>query len=126
MATGLQLINRSLLKAGISQTVVATHELTRENAVAQEFYHPAYAETLRAVPWGFAAKRVALTLRAGSSGSPINRDFIYGYAYPVDCLMARRLLPERPGGRTLTRAPVPFEVGRSDTGADEVWIYTDA
>ncbi len=71
-------------------------------------WETALASTLRDHPWGFAMRRKKL---AAFAESPIG--FAYAYAYPEDCIQARRILPAH-----------PFEVGRSLDGRHRA-ILTD-
>jgi hypothetical protein len=136
VSTQIQVINQALLRIGVSQTITALDEASREAYTGALLFLPALQETLRAYPWSFATKYLKSTdagagddmeLIDGEPTDPINGDWVYSYRYPTDCLFARRLV--NPGsGRRFDRKPIPFRVGRTITGVpatEELVIFTN-
>ncbi|MCC8180805.1 MAG: hypothetical protein LIP23_07855 [Planctomycetes bacterium] len=70
---------------------------------------------LRDHPWGFAMRRKPL---AALAESPIG--FAYAYAYPDDCVQARRIMPAGAGLRR--GSGYQFEIGRSLDGSRKVLL----
>lgn len=118
MAFKLEVINKALGHLGITQVVQDLEEETREMQTADVYYEDDLAATLRSFPWGFATKYLALTLLDGEAGDPINEDWTFMYRYPVDCLMARRLVRDGTG-RSFDADPPPFREGRGEIAEDE-------
>ncbi len=116
MASKMEIINLAL--ANLSREPIQS--LTETNPEALQLrlhWDTALASILRDHPWGFAMRRKPL---AALAESPLG--FAYAYAYPDDCIQARRVFP----GMMLTRRSVlyPFEIGRSLDGRRKV-ILTD-
>lgn len=63
--TQLALSNAALYKVGVSQTIVALSETTREARTCNDNFGAARRETLRAFPWARASGYAALALAAG-------------------------------------------------------------
>lgn len=118
MAFKLDVINKALGHLGITQVVEDLAEETRERQTADVYYEDDLAATLRSFPWAFATKYLALTLLDGTQSTPINEDWVYMYRYPVDCLMARRLVRDGTG-RQFDGAPPTFREGRGEIAVDE-------
>lgn len=116
MAAKMEIINLAL--ANLSREPIQSLRETNPEALQLRLHwDTALASILRDHPWGFAMRRKPL---AALAESPIG--FAYAYAYPEDCILARRVLP---GAPTPTRRTVhPFEIGRSLDGRHKV-ILTD-
>jgi len=132
MSTQLQNVNRALIKAGISQLVVAMNENTPEAALASEIYDQKLREALRAYPWRFAQKYADSSLAASGGAMDLFHgtatvpavaradgtvEWQYAYRYPLDCAKALRCIG--PNGRKFDRDAPPFIVGRNSPQADE-------
>lgn len=106
MATKMDIINMAL--ANIGHDAIATVNDDQKDANEMRIhYDTALADVLRSHPWGFAMRRAGL---AELPQTPIGFD--HAYAYPVDCIMARRVM----GDRWSWIRAVPFEIGRSIDG----------
>ena len=113
--------NLALHNIGVSQTITALGESSREAfTISMQFDHNLRA-CLREFDWPWATKYVVLASPSGTVADPINPDWTYAYVYPSDCIKARRLAD---GGtrRRFNRKPIPWRVGRE--GAARV-IYTN-
>ncbi len=118
MASKMEIINLAL--ANISrEPLQSLSESNPEAFQLRVHWDTALAATLRDHPWGFAMRRRELAVL---SESPVG--FAYAYAYPEDCIQARRLLPSGIGQVWGRRAAYPFEIGRSRDGARRA-ILTD-
>lgn len=90
------IVNRALAEIG-SRTLVTDLESEDSPAAANArlFYTPLRQQLLRAAPWGFARKTLALTtlgmLTDVPPGSPY--PFLMKYEHPADCLKMRYILP---------------------------------
>lgn len=117
MASKMEIINLAL--ANLSrEPIQSLSEPNPEAFQLRVHWETALASVLRDHPWGFAMRRKPL---AALAESPIG--FAYAYAYPQDCIQARRVLPAR-GGAPRHQAAIPFEIGRSLDGRHRA-ILTD-
>jgi hypothetical protein len=132
MSTQLENVNRALIKAGISQLLVAMNEDSPEAGIASALYDQKLREALRGLMPRFAQKYAdasmattggAMELFKGTATVPaIARadgavEWQYAYRYPLDCAKALRCIG--PNGRKFDRDPPPFVVGRNSPQADE-------
>lgn len=83
MSSEVSICNMGLGHIGTKTTISSLDENTNEARQCKIFYADARDAVLRAHPWKFAQKRVALALL---SGNPL--DWSYKYQYPTDCVMA--------------------------------------
>lgn len=134
--------NLALTKIGVSKTITSLSESTREAMTAQVLYPHEFKACLRQHPWPFATKYANLltVTDGGTSVAAVNGDWQYAYAYPADCLFARRIVEaggsastdqfgvvtstrgsagpvgrefsEVPAGPGIRTSPVPFRMGR--------------
>ena len=113
MASKMDIVNLAL--ANLSrEPVQSLDDPNREAFQMKIHWDTALASILREHPWGFAMRRRPL---AALAESPIG--FAYAYAYPSDCVQARRLLPFG-GARSWPARSAPFEIGRSLDGRHKV------
>jgi hypothetical protein len=119
MKTRVDICNEALHRIGHYQPIDALDKLDPKSTAEEycaAFFETARRETLRLIPWNFAAKRRALSLMAtylphekpkprkpdeAIKGYPddtwyFGRDWRFAYQYPADCLYMRRILPPRP------------------------------
>ncbi len=107
MATKMEIVNLAL--ANLSrEPIQSLSEPNPEAFQIRVHWETALASVLRDHPWGFAMRRKKL---APLAEAPVG--FARAYAYPEDCIQARRTLPA-----------AAFEVGRSADGAVKA-ILTD-
>ena len=110
MAAKMDIVNLAL--ANLSREPIQS--LSEPNAEAFQLrvhWDIALASILRDHSWGFAMRRKPL---AALAETPIG--FSHAYAYPEDCLQARRVLPAGGSGMLSDRVAYPFEIGRSLDG----------
>ena len=118
MASKMDIINLAL--ANLSrEPIQSLSEPNPEALQLKVHWETALASVLRDHPWGFAMRRKPL---AALADTPIG--FSYAYAYPEDCIQARRIMPVGCGGAWRNRAAYPFEIGRSLDGRHKA-ILTD-
>lgn len=107
MASKMDIVNLAL--ANLSrEPIQSLAEPNPEAFQLRVHWETALASVLRDHPWGFAMRRRKL---AALAESPIG--FAHAYAYPGDCVQARRVLPGH-----------AFEIGRSPDGRHKA-ILTD-
>jgi hypothetical protein len=116
----IRALNLALLSIGQSKTITSLSEATRQGFAGALIYDHEFCATLRAFPWPFATKYLALTLVDGTADEATNDDWQYAYAYPEDCVFARRLVPALK--RQYDPEPIEFRVGRLD---DALVVYAD-
>ena len=110
MASKMDIVNLAL--ANLSrEPIQSLAEPNPEAFQLRVHWETALASVLRDHPWGFAMRRKKL---AALADSPIG--FAYAYAYPEDCIQARRVMPCGTPGSWRGRAAFPFEIGRSPDG----------
>lgn len=105
MATEVSICNMALSHLGCRGRIASLSEASEEARQCALHYAPARDETLRALPWPFAAKRKALAL-TDETPPP---DWAHSFEFPSDCLAPRFIAPA-----TRDSAPPPFEVGVSE------------
>lgn len=110
MTSKMDIINLAL--ANLSrEPIQSLSEPNPEAFQLKVHWETALASVLRDHPWGFAMRRKPLTALAES---PIG--FTYAYAYPEDCIQARRIMPAGISSPWRGQAAFPFEVDRSLDG----------
>jgi hypothetical protein len=82
-----QICNLALARVGVSMFINDIAENTNENNVCQRFYGTVLDRCLSDLPWNFATRYADLQ----DIGSPPSQ-WLYRYAYPSDCLAARKLI----------------------------------
>jgi len=105
MASEVDICNFALSHIGASATIASLTEQSEEAFHCNLLYANTRDSVLRAHPWGFAKRHVALS----DIGSP-QGNWSYRYAYPNDCIYAREILQTTTGGD-----PIDFEVGLGDS-----------
>lgn len=93
--------NIALQEIGAQATVsrINPSDGSPEANAASILYRPKLKSLLRAAHWNCARKQVALTqlkatvINGAASDDPPPRPWLYEYAYPSDCLLARFILP---------------------------------
>jgi hypothetical protein len=102
----VDLTNRALAAIGTRSTIAAMDEGGNESNNASLVYDATRQELIRAAPWNFATATAQLALlkaargtaeNATSTGAWTNAEpppgWSYQYAYPSDCLRARKVVP---------------------------------
>lgn len=123
MASQVEIANMALDIIGTRSSIASLSEGSAEaNAVARQWSNAVDA-VLRAAHWNFARRQLALTLLSDATqGQPVPTPWLYEYAYPSDCLLARFVMPTiqstlpsavpgTPSQVVATSAPVKFLVG---------------
>ena len=113
--------NQALDAAMIDFTLGDIEEGTREAQVCLRAYRECLSQLLRGAPWDFARKQVPLLLLADATGQTANvgttvpsPQFVYEYAYPIDCARVRYipwnpfLNAGAPAGNISTDTTVPL------------------
>jgi len=117
VASSTRLVNLALSNIGVSDAVTDLGtEATRNAETARLHYRTEIDAVLRAHPWKFATRYVALSRVTGSLAAPLNGDWTYSYRLPEDCLLVRRIVPPDGRQRTFDPVPVPFDVTEDDWG----------
>lgn len=123
MASEVDICNRALSHIGASATISSLTEQSEEAFHCNLLYADIRDAVLRAHPWGFATRHLALS----DVGTPPG-NWAYRYAYPNDCIYAREILQTDTAGD-----PIKFEVALGDAynarviltdEEDAVLIYT--
>ena len=97
---------------------IATRNVASENEVTPEaqqcalYWDQARRETLRAFPWNFAQRRIALAERA--LPAEWAGEYEYAYGLPSKCLKLHRVL--RQDARLRPLRPVPFRLAHDTDG----------
>lgn len=119
MTSPVDVCNRALLQIGARATVsqINPSDGSTEGNVCSIFYTPKIQALHRAAHWNFARKQIALTQLKATivngvvSTNPPPTPWLYEYAYPVDCIKARFIIPYI---NPLDGQPtVPFTTGMS-------------
>lgn len=106
MTAQTDLINRSLQAIGTRSTIASISEGSNEANNAALCYDATRKELIRAAPWNFCTATKVLTLVKSAPGTPENQTspttwdaatqpppgWSYEYAYPADCLRARKVV----------------------------------
>lgn len=114
MASDVDICNLALSHIGASATISSLTEQSEEAFHCNLLYADTRDALLRAYPWGFATRHLALS----DVGSPPG-NWSYRYAYPNDCLYAREILQTTTDGD-----PIKFEIALGDAYSTRV-ILTD-
>ncbi|GKX40036.1 hypothetical protein SOASR014_37750 [Pectobacterium carotovorum subsp. carotovorum] len=118
MASEIEICNIALSRLGVSRSINALTEQSKEAGACSLHYEPARDAVLSDFPWNFATKRVAL---ADLNSAPA--DWQYAYRYPTDCMRLIEIMT--PGTRTPTaRQRIEYVTGSDADGAGKL-IYTD-
>jgi len=104
MASEVDICNLALSHIGASATISSLSEQSEEAFHCNLLYADTRDALLRAHPWGFATRHIALTDLGDAPGN-----WSYRYAYPNDCLYAREILQMDSSGD-----PIKFEVTLGD------------
>jgi hypothetical protein len=129
LSTRLEITNQALAKLGQTRFITDLDEATAEGYTAAQLWDLALRAALRHWDWPFATKYAGgadavtgyMHLVDGSESDPVVPDeWVYAYRYPLDCLKARRIVKEGGAGRGFDPTPIPFRVGRTWTGEDDV------
>lgn len=102
MASEVDICNLALSHIGTKSTISALNEQSNEARQCNIHYTKARDFVLRAHPWGFADKTIALALL---SDPPPN--WLYKYQYPTDCVTIIEIVPE---DRAIS-LPTPYKIG---------------
>lgn len=118
----VQICNLALASVGTRSTIASLTEGSAESIQCSLHYDVALEATLRGAHWNFARKQVTLALIADATqGQTVPQPWLYEYALPSNCLMARFVLPQMAATGlpvpNVQRQPVPFIIG-SDQDAD--------
>lgn len=114
MASEVDICNLALSHIGASATISSLTEQSEEAFHCNLLYADTRDAVLRAHPWGFATRHLALS----DVGTPPG-NWSYRYAYPNNCLYAREILQTTTGGD-----PIKFEIALGDAYNARV-ILTD-
>lgn len=110
MATSaVAICNLALSRTGNGQAIASLTEASAAAVQLNSIYEATRDYVLRAFPWGFAKRTVAVALVANEPSS----DWLYSHRVPADCLRVRRII--NPSGRT-SASTVPFEMASDDQG----------
>jgi len=121
MATGVSAVkigNLALSMIGVKSTIESFSDPTAPAQEISLWYEFAKEQALKSHDWSFARKRVALAVHGDDAPET---DWAFRYAYPSDCIAARKI--DNPLGWTANA--VPFHVETSDDGTEKT-ILTDA
>jgi len=119
----VSIVNRALGSIGTRSTISALTEGSNESNAAGLIYAPVRQQLMQSGPWGFVKATATLSLLKAQPGTPENQNgmqstwngasapppgWAYAYAYPSDCLFARKIVPNlNPiGGATVPIFPV--------------------
>ena len=108
MANQISIVNRALASIGTRSTVSSMTEGSNESNAASLQYAPVRQQLIQSGPWGFSKATATLSLLKAQPGTPENASaapaawnganapppgWAYSYAYPSDCLFARKVVP---------------------------------
>ena len=102
----ISLANRALAAVGTRSTISSSTEGSVESNNVALVYDPVRQQLLRAAQWNFAKATATLALLKAAAGTPENATaspstwstaypppgWLYSYAYPADCLAARKVV----------------------------------
>jgi len=113
MASDIDICNLALLRLGTRSTIASLGEGSAEANACALIYPTIRDALLTQYRWGFATRRAALA-DLGAPPTP----WLFRYAYPTDCLLARAI--DRPDAAL---PPIPFEVaGDQDQGGNAIRV----
>ncbi|HXA22756.1 MAG TPA: hypothetical protein VNW90_10675 [Acetobacteraceae bacterium] len=108
MTSRVDITNRALQALGTRSTIASMDEGSNESNNASLVYDAARQECIRAAPWNFCTATATLALLKSAPGTVETPAFptsgvwsnaypppgwSYEYAYPADCLRARKVVP---------------------------------
>lgn len=112
--------NMALSRIGIGQRIDDLSGGDDLSAICNDWYTICRDRVLSAFAWPLTKRRVTLGLvREITESDDVDREWIFSYRYPVDCIVFRRIVST---GWLPESAPIPFDVGQDDTGR---LIYCD-
>jgi hypothetical protein len=114
MASEVDICNLALSHIGGDATISSLSEQSEEAFHCNLLYPDLRDAVLRAHPWAFTTRHIALS----DVGSPPG-NWLYRYSYPSDCLVAREILQT-----TVAGDPIAFEVALGDA-YNSLVILTD-
>ena len=115
MASKVEIWNMALVRVGSSGFIQSPTENSAEANHCRVVYPNSVKATLEAtVDWSFARRKAALA----DLGTP-DDDWSYQYAYPSNCIKARKILTNVRNAK-----PLPFKIGLNSSGTQKV-INTD-
>ena len=113
MTSDVDICNLALLRLGTRSSISSFTEGSVEANACSQIYALVRDMLLASHNWGFATRRIGLA----DLGTPLP-PWGYRYAYPIDCLRVRAVLPTDG-----TSAPSPFEVsGDQDQQGNSIKI----
>jgi len=121
MASEITICNRALSNLGV-QRITSLSEGTKQARECNLHYAEVRDELLQEFEWPFATKRAELALLSETQSG-----WDYAYAYPNDCLVARRIYDASTGDNTdnlEVKPTIPFEVALSESETKKV-VLTD-
>jgi len=94
MSSQVEIANMALDVIGTRSTIASLTEGSIESNAISRHWSNALDSVLRAAHWNFARKQIALTLlQDGTAGGTPLAPWLFEYAYPSDCVMARYVMP---------------------------------
>ncbi len=95
MTTDIDICNRALSEIGTQFLITALDDSSPAASQCTLQYAALRQQLLRAAPWGFARKTLALTALGYLSDTPPASPYpwLVKYTYPADCLKMRYILP---------------------------------
>lgn len=93
MTEVIDIWNMALLGVGAQATVADIDEDSKEANTCRTFYTNLRTSLLRAAPWGFARRQIALTELGNLEEETSPYPWLYKYAYPTDAMCMRYLIP---------------------------------
>lgn len=110
MTSTIDICNRALSAIGTSSTISAIDgsDVSNEALACAMLYQPTLDQLLRMAQWNFTRKTATLSLLKAAPGTPENTTpapsawnntlpaipWLYSYAYPSDCVLVRKILPQ--------------------------------
>lgn len=92
MTADVSLCNRALSEIGARATITSLSDSSSAGVQCTIWYDALREQLLRAAPWGFARKQLALTETGNFNDQNVPYPWLYKYEYPADCLKVRYLL----------------------------------
>jgi hypothetical protein len=108
MTSPVDIANLALASVGTRSTILSFTEVSTEATAISQWYDLVRRQTLRAALWGFARQFIDLALIKSAPGTQENPNpppqaawssafppppWLFEYAYPANCLMARYVVP---------------------------------
>ena len=114
MASKVKIWNMALVNVGSSGFIQSPTEDSEEANHCRVVYDEAIKSTLESLDWNFARVKAALS----DLGTP-DSDWLYQYAYPSNCVKARKILTT-----IRNEKPLPFQIGLN-ADANKKVVNTD-